>query len=575
MSGDATTSPTQASPTDAASAHAGFAPVGPWTAAVLSAAFVLAILAEPVHQAYRELTEPAFLGEWRFLRVFTRKPTAVNLRAFEGEIVGDSILAAEVRKRYQTLVTTLFRHGSPTVIPGREGTAFFYPDIETVIVPGLGSDRARDRREFRMQLAEPLLHRLARALRGGPEFVPDVPLEDMDPVNAIVDFRDQLAARGIRLLVVPVPPKSVIEPDRLWAGYPVAAGPAWSPEYARICGRLDAAGVERLDLTGPLWSARAGGDVFMPLDTHWSQRGMQAAADAIADRVRPWLAGIEPLPPATDYRAVPHVYGRASYRFDLVELLGIDADLLGRAEDQPATLVVRADDGRPAWADAEAPVLLMGDSYAASFSAEFTRNDPAGAAGLVQHLMLRLRTPVQMLARGGGGATAVRRLLAERPEMLAAKRIVIWEFTARDLFGCRVAWTPIPLPRTGPDGAGSSAGRPVQPAAEEGTVVVAELASVPLRLRPERTPYADALATMRFRVVSVESGRYGCDRLLGVAPILMGGREQPAAGFVPGRRYRLTLSNTVPPAARGWLKFDATRDFDLPQHWIADAREVP
>src|SRR4249919_552135 len=40
-----------------------------------------------------------------------------------------------------------------------------------------------------------------------------------DPIPAIVDFQKQLKSRGIDLLVVPVPPKAAIYPDKLLAGF--------------------------------------------------------------------------------------------------------------------------------------------------------------------------------------------------------------------------------------------------------------------------------------------------------------------------------------------------------------------
>ena len=50
-----------------------------------------------------------------------------------------------------------------------------------------------------------------------------------DPIPAIVDFHRQLKERGIELLLVPVPPKAAIYPDKL--GLANVTGPAASAPY--------------------------------------------------------------------------------------------------------------------------------------------------------------------------------------------------------------------------------------------------------------------------------------------------------------------------------------------------------
>ena len=47
-----------------------------------------------------------------------------------------------------------------------------------------------------------------------------------DPIPAIVDFQKQLKARGIDLLVVPVPPKAAIYPEKILPGFDVGSDDA-------------------------------------------------------------------------------------------------------------------------------------------------------------------------------------------------------------------------------------------------------------------------------------------------------------------------------------------------------------
>jgi hypothetical protein len=63
--------------------------------------------------------------------------------------------------------------------------------------------------------------------------------------------------------------------------------------------------------------------------------------------------------------------------------------------------------------------------------------------------MLRLGAGVQVLAVNGGGATAVRETLAQRPGTLSRKKVVVWACSARDLFDESITWERVPLPQEG------------------------------------------------------------------------------------------------------------------------------
>ena len=68
---------------------------------------------------------------------------------------------------------------------------------------------------------------------------------DPDPLEVMVDFHDQLRARGIQLLVIPIPGKASVYPDFLVAS---ATGPEVSANTERFRARLNKRGVVNLDL---------------------------------------------------------------------------------------------------------------------------------------------------------------------------------------------------------------------------------------------------------------------------------------------------------------------------------------
>src|SRR5438045_3805633 len=111
-----------------------------------------------------------------------------------------------------------------------------------------------------------------------------------DPVPASLDFQQPLKARGIELLVVPVPPKASVYPEKIVPNSDVRTkDPA--PVLHQFYDELRAAGVDVLDLSKLFVQKHddSRGPVFCKTDSHWSGIGCVLAAEAIAEKVRPKL----------------------------------------------------------------------------------------------------------------------------------------------------------------------------------------------------------------------------------------------------------------------------------------------
>jgi len=385
----------------------GDAAIGRGTAAALSGAFLALLLVPAAHQAVAEIRGG---GGWTFLALFRRAPTAASLKEFEETLGRDSRLGALARERYQSLLTGLLRQGNEKVIVGRQGFLFFRKEVEMASGPGFLSRRSHARRGSGDEAS-------ARAAS--------------DPVTAIADYGRRLRARGVRLIFIPLPLKPFLYPEHLWPGYPAEAGPAWNPDRARFEEELSRAGVDVLDVTDDLWRAKAEGEVFLRRDTHWTPLGLRAAADRIAGRLEPLLG---PPGAAAERRTVTVTNGG-----DLLRM--IDAG----AAFPPQTVELLQG---PARGDDAAAVLLLGDSFTNVYSRK--ELDWGEGAGLGEQLAFRLGQPVQVLALNGGGATAVRELLARKPSALAHKKVVVWACSARDLDDESVAWEKVPLPGEDP-----------------------------------------------------------------------------------------------------------------------------
>ena len=102
---------------------------------------------------------------------------------------------------------------------------------------------------------------------------------------AIRSFRDQLQARGIRLLVVPVPNKESVYPGML-AERAEDAGVVVGEQTRRLLDQLEQYGIEHVDLFEVFRRARQEESrsdprrLYLAQDTHWSPEGARVAAGA-------------------------------------------------------------------------------------------------------------------------------------------------------------------------------------------------------------------------------------------------------------------------------------------------------
>ena len=110
--------------------------------------------------------------------------------------------------------------------------------------------------------------------------------EDADPLPAIQDFKRQLDDLGVELLLVPVPPKAVIFPEKVSGAVTIPIPvPRLDPAHQQFYEQLRTDGVDVLDLTDLFIAERfhPDGPLYCRTDTHWSGTGCTVAAAAIAD----------------------------------------------------------------------------------------------------------------------------------------------------------------------------------------------------------------------------------------------------------------------------------------------------
>lgn len=257
------------------------------------------------------------------------------------------------------------------------------------------------------------------------------------PAEVITGFAGMLNSAGIDLIVVPVPGKVAIYPDKA-AGLPPEA--LANGTHEAFIKQLQSNGVEVIDLAPRYRQMREQGKhPYAKQDSHWSPAGMEAAVKAVADKLEAadWFAGSDK--------------GKSTTRETTVEALG-DLVTLGKLEGYaPETFQLRevqVEEG--AVDDASSPVVLIGDSHLLVYHQPINGGIEASGAGFPDRLFALTGLSSDLVANQGGGANVPRARLARRrgeEANLAGKKAVVWVFASRDLTEESSGWVPIPVIR--------------------------------------------------------------------------------------------------------------------------------
>ncbi len=437
--------------------------------------FLLFIAIYPILQTvYRQP-----FAEWRDAGTVQQ-----SIKAYETAIEDSSLLRKYLLSPVQSWLTGTLKTGNEKVIVGRDGWLFFSGDCEYLLNPGF--------------LLPEKLHK--RRLSG----------VQPDPAAAILDFNRQLRGRGIRLILLPVPVKPMIYPDKLGG----AAAPLQNPSWAEFKKQMEAEGVTVIDLAAELSAMRSDGvEPYLKTDTHWTPEAMTMAAEVLARSIsgdsfnRPDMAP-ESRTAAGDIAAMLKLPDSTRYfPAETVQLLPLDGSFSRESE-----------------------VLLLGDSFTNIYSLE-AMNWGTGS-GLAEHLAYYLGRPVDVIARNDAGAFATRQLLAGElkrgRDRLAGKTTVVWEFAIREL--ANGDWKMLDM--TPGDPPGSELLEIVEPRTAIATVLA--VSAVP---RPNSAPYKDF-------VMSIYLGDIdgGADRVLAYAAGMRDNVRTEEAGLRPGDRVRVRLT---------------------------------
>ena len=251
-----------------------------------------------------------------------------------------------------------------------------------------------------------------------------------DRVLAVTDRLSAAAARlresGIELVVVPVPPKAIVYPDRLAPALDVPIPVRrLDADLQAVYADLRERGVRVVDLTAAFIRDRFHheGPLYCRGDAHWSGVGCVLAAEIIGAAVRD--AGLIATPP-------DQPYGLGWFTVPVRGNLGPHPPAAPLVEEIRVRGLIAPEDPAlaPVAADGDAPVAVVGDTHALVFHG----GEPyhARGGGIADQLAFEFRQPVALHADAGSASSADG---PEIPPLGARTRVVIRIFAATRLLG--------------------------------------------------------------------------------------------------------------------------------------------
>jgi alginate O-acetyltransferase complex protein AlgJ len=240
----------------------------------------------------------------------------------------------------------------------------------------------------------------------------------------VAQIRDQLAAQGIELIVVPLPAKADIYREHVsYAAIPDDL----ERLYADFRGLLDEAGIRSIETRGPLLDAKSAGALFLTTDTHWTPLGAGVVADAVGAE----LGKRDAAYTLTDADPVEREGDLSKFIVtgELASLVGLGPEMVVPREAITPTEAASTDIFGPS----SIPYVLTGTSYSANEQWSFGES-----------LKVALGADVLNVAEEGQGPIApMRKLLAGTTLADNPPEAVIWEFPVRYL-GQVALWDAAP-----------------------------------------------------------------------------------------------------------------------------------
>ena len=211
-------------------------------------------------------------GEWKSdttASTVWQKITVVNkallrtIVSYEDELKNRSLLRKYLLSPVQSFLLKHLRTGNEKVVVGYDQWLFYLSDMDYQTSPGFLDTAFQKKRVTKDETIQP------------------------DPLKCIIDFKQQLEAQGIQFIVLPVPVKPVIYPEKLSPGFANATVSLHNPSYVKFINSLKKNNIAVFDPTPVLMEVKSSGaKAYLKTDTHWSPQGMLAVSKKLSEYIR-------------------------------------------------------------------------------------------------------------------------------------------------------------------------------------------------------------------------------------------------------------------------------------------------
>lgn len=439
--------------------------------------FLLFIFAVPLYQRVTESGDTTKISLYNsFAGLFNRNYPETNtlwqrntellarMDTFEEEIEKNSFLRDWILVPGQRLLLALGA-GNEKVYPGKDGWLFYRPDMDYLMGPGFLDTDTLTKREGEGALWDSSVQ--------------------PDPLKAIISFHRQLQKRGITLVLMPTPIKASLHPDLFASGS--YSGVLQNRSWSRFLLQVKEAGIPLFDPAPILkrFVTETGSPAYLKTDTHWVAAAMEDVAKELAIFLReefswqPSDIGLQ--------RQEKQVRNSG----DIADMLLIPAAVSPFPPQADIIHPVLTHANELWQPTVNADILLLGDSFANIFS--LAGMGWGESAGLAEQLSFYLDRDLDVLLQNDAGSYATREMLAAEllrgRDRLENKKVVVWEFAARELASGNWKIIPMELKATADSDF-------FVPAANEKRRVSAVVSAVSRSPMPGTVPYKDNIVTL-------------------------------------------------------------------------------
>ena len=411
--------------------------------------FSVTLLSVPICQLISDGLRGEPFHIFRVINLFP-VPNLTEIEQYEDTLEEESVLTHWLLPSVQTILTQVFLIGNEQAYLGRDGWLFYRADIDSLITP-------------------------------------DSQKTASTALAAIIDFKRQLQARDITLIVVPTPVKPTIHPEKFSTRSRTANAPIQNPSYAAFVEALMAEGVLVYDPSPLLFAAARREPQYLKTDTHWKPEAMEPVAKHLAAFIEDKVQ-LSSDPSFTCLKTPADTTNIG----DIAKMLKLPEDQSLFPSEHVTRHVVQTPSGN-LWQPVQASeILFLGDSFSNIYS--LAGMGWGDSAGFVEHLSAALARPIDKIVINAGGADATRqalvRALNREHDRLAGKRVLVYQLATRELFSGDWKLLSIPQVQT----AEQSQMTPIDQS--EDIVVTATIKAKTEPPTPRTVPYSECIIAL-------------------------------------------------------------------------------